>query len=98
MIGLGGTAPDEVQLASIGMAGWVTKPCTQSSLLPVLESVLGKPREGPRVLVVEDDDDLARVLTTIFERHGAVVFHARTGQEAVQVCSAISFLICLCLT
>jgi len=34
-----------------------------------------------RVLVVEDDPDLARVLTTVFERHGAVVINARTGHE-----------------
>jgi PAS domain S-box-containing protein len=50
------------------------------------KSVLGKVNDGPRVLVVEDDPDLARVLTTVFERHGAVVVNARTGQEAVQVC------------
>ena len=86
VIGLGDTAPDEVQLAARGMAGWVTKPLTQASLLPVLESVVSKLSEGPRVLVVEDDADLARVLTTVFERHGAVVLHARTGQEAVHVC------------
>jgi PAS domain S-box-containing protein len=86
VIGLGGTAPDETQLAAKGMAGWVTKPFTQASLLPVLESVLSKLSEGPRVLVVEDDADLARVLITVFERHGAVVLHARTGQEAVDLC------------
>jgi PAS domain S-box-containing protein len=86
VIGLGGKAPDEVQLAARGLAGWVTKPFSQSSLLPVLESVLSKLGEGPRVLVVEDDTDLARVLTTVFERHGAVVLHARTGREAVNVC------------
>ena len=86
VIGFGGTAPDEVHLTSLGMAGWVTKPLNEGSLLRALESVLGKPCEAPRVLVVEDDTDLARVLTTIFERHGAVVFHARTGQEAVRVC------------
>ena len=50
------------------------------------KSVLGKVNDGPRVLVVEDDPDLARVLTTVFERHGAVVANARTGQEAVEVC------------
>ena len=49
-------------------------------------SALGEPGEGPRVLVIEDDADLARVLMTIFERHGAVVLHARTGREAVEVC------------
>jgi PAS domain S-box-containing protein len=86
VIGLGGTAPDEVQLTARGMVGWVTTPFNQASLLPVLESVLSKLNEGPRVLVVEDDADLARVLTTVFERHGAVVLHARTGQEAVHVC------------
>jgi PAS domain S-box-containing protein len=86
VIGLGGTAPDEAHLASMAMAGWVTKPLNQGSLLPVLESVLGKRSEGPRVLVIEDDADLARVLTTIFERHGAVVLHARTGQEGVHIC------------
>ena len=86
LIGLGGPAPGEVQLAAMGMAGWVAKPWTESSLLQGLESVLGKASERPRVLVVEDDADLARVLTTVFERHGAVVFHARTGQEAVEVC------------
>jgi PAS domain S-box-containing protein len=86
VIGLGGTAPDENRLAAMGMAGWVTKPFTQASLLPVLESVFSQLSEGPRVLVVEDDTDLARVLTTVFERHGAVVLHARTGQEAVDLC------------
>ena len=86
LVGLGGPAPGEVQLAAMGMVGWVAKPWTESSLIQGLESVLGKASERPRVLVVEDDDDLARVLTTVFERHGAVVFHARTGQEAVEVC------------
>ncbi|MDR3676761.1 MAG: PAS domain S-box protein, partial [Acidobacteriota bacterium] len=86
VIGLGGTAPDEVHLTSMGLAGWVAKPVNEASLLLALGSVLGKPGEGPRVLVVEDDADLARVLMTIFERHGAVVFHARTGREAAKVC------------
>ena len=86
VIGLGATAPDEVQLAAMGLAGWVTKPVDEGSLLLALESVLGKPGESPRVLVIEDDVDLARVLTTVFERHGAVVIHAQTGQEAVRVC------------
>ncbi|MFZ0964579.1 MAG: PAS domain S-box protein, partial [Terriglobia bacterium] len=86
VIGLGGAAPDEVHLTSRGMAGWVTKPLNQGSLLGALDSVLGRTSEGPRVIVVEDDADLVRVLTTTFEQHGAVVLHARTGEEAIQVC------------
>jgi CheY-like chemotaxis protein len=86
VIGLGDKTPDEVELAAMGMAGWVTKPLNQGCVLRALESVLGKPSERARVLVVEDDVDLARVLTTVFERHGAVVLHARTGPEAIHLC------------
>jgi PAS domain S-box-containing protein len=86
VIGLGGTAPDKAHLAAMGMAGWVEKPLNEGSLLHALGSVLAKASERPRVLVIEDDVDLGRVLTTIFERHGAVVLHAQTGREAIQVC------------
>jgi PAS domain S-box-containing protein len=85
VIGVGGVAPDEEQLLAMGLAAWATKPLHEASLLSSLKSVFGRPG-GLRVLVIEDDNDLARVLTTVFERHGAVVFHARTGQEAVRVC------------
>jgi CheY-like chemotaxis protein len=34
---------------------------------------------------VEDDPDLARVLTTMFHRHGIEAGHAQTGREAVEL-------------
>jgi len=37
-----------------------------------------------QVLVAEDDRDLARVLISMFERHGAVTYYAETGAEAIQ--------------
>lgn len=37
----------------------------------------------PRILVVEDDLDLARVMTTSFESNGIQAAHATTGREAV---------------
>jgi PAS domain S-box-containing protein len=86
LIGLGGKAPSEVQLAAMGMAGWIAKPLNEISLIQGLEPVLAKASDRPRVLLIEDDADLAGVLTTVFERHGAVVFHAQTGQEGVQIC------------
>jgi len=42
-----------------------------------------------QVLVAEDDRDLARVLIAMFERHGAVVYYARTGTEAIQCCAFV---------
>ncbi len=42
-----------------------------------------------QVLVAEDDRDLARVLIAMFERHGAVVYYAQTGAEAIQCCNLV---------
>ena len=42
-----------------------------------------------QVLVAEDDRDLARVLIAIFERHGAVVYYAQTGTEAILCCDFV---------
>lgn len=39
-----------------------------------------------RVLVLEDDLDSARALTTTFQRHGIEIVHAPTGREAIQFC------------
>jgi PAS domain S-box-containing protein len=63
---------------------WVEKPFREESLLHALEeavSVRWKPR---RVLLVEDDPDLSRVLLEVFGRHGIEALHAATGVEAVE--------------
>ncbi|HEX6039647.1 ATP-binding protein [Longimicrobium sp.] len=63
---------------------WVEKPFKEQGLLHALEeavSVRWKPR---RVLLVEDDPDLARVLLEVFGRHGIEALHAPTGVEAVE--------------
>jgi CheY-like chemotaxis protein/anti-sigma regulatory factor (Ser/Thr protein kinase) len=63
---------------------WVEKPFQEQGLLNALEeavSVRWKPR---RVLLVEDDPDLARVLLEVFGRHGIEALHATTGVEAVE--------------
>jgi DNA-binding response OmpR family regulator len=42
-----------------------------------------------RVLVVEDDINLAQVLLAVFSRHGIQAFHASTGREAIQLSQQI---------
>jgi CheY-like chemotaxis protein len=42
-----------------------------------------------RVLIVEDDNDLARVAAATFQRAGIEAFHARSGQEAIQMTQRI---------
>jgi PAS domain S-box-containing protein len=64
---------------------WVEKPFQEQGLLHALEeavSVRWKPR---RVLLVEDDPDLARVLLEVFGRHGIEALHAPTGVDAVEL-------------
>ncbi|HEX7680276.1 MAG TPA: ATP-binding protein, partial [Thermoanaerobaculia bacterium] len=41
---------------------------------------------APSVLVVEDDTDLARVMTTALQGHGLRTFHTASGSEAVRLC------------
>lgn len=48
---------------------------------------LDPPASGtPSILVVEDDLDLARVMTTALQNHGIRTFHAVTGRDAIQMC------------
>ena len=42
---------------------------------------------APSILVVEDDLDLARVLTTAMQAHGFRTFHAVSGSDAIQICT-----------
>ena len=44
------------------------------------------PDGEPSVLVVEDDTDLARVMTTALQRHGLRTFHTASGSDAVALC------------
>ncbi|MEW5859096.1 MAG: PAS domain S-box protein [Cyanobacteriota bacterium] len=63
--------------------GWVRKPLNEASLFQALEQSLQQGKIA-RVLLVEDDLDLARVLIARFERHGLETIHAKNGREAIQ--------------
>jgi CheY-like chemotaxis protein len=41
----------------------------------------------PTILVVEDDLDLARVMTASLESHGMLTVHVATGNDAIQFCT-----------
>ena len=57
---------------------------TDDELLQALSQVV--PALGPhRVLIVEDDPDLGRVLARLLERHAAQVVLARTGRQALEL-------------
>jgi len=68
--------------------GWVTKPLVEEALLGELARVLSIPGEKARVLVVEDDVDLARMIGAVFARDTIEVELAHTRQEALDACFA----------
>ncbi len=72
--------------ASQAAQGWVQKPFHERLLLMELSRVLHT-GEGPAyVLLVEDDDDLAKVIIDSFEESEVRVDHARTRQHAIEMC------------
>jgi len=64
---------------------WVQKPLDDVQLLAALEHAVAGRDEPFKLLVVEDDEDLAGVLTASFDRHGIQTFHAADGAQAILI-------------
>ncbi|MBH8565226.1 response regulator [Nostoc sp. CENA67] len=75
---------------SADFVDWVSKPVEESYLLQSLKQVVAKYCKGVRILIVEDDDDLAQLLVTVFERHEIETFVAKTGREAIRLSQQVS--------
>jgi PAS domain S-box-containing protein len=82
---LSGLLPDNRELPHPGVNDWIVKPPDRQTLCQALEKALAKQNGKMKVLVVEDDLDLAQILITMFERYGIETFYARTGREAIQL-------------
>jgi len=66
--------------------GWVANRLSDDALLGELARVLCGPGETARILVIEDDVDLARVIGDVFLRDAIEVKLAHTLQEALDAC------------
>lgn len=69
-----------------GMDGWVARPLNEDALLGELAHVLCGPGEKARILVVEDDRDLAAVIGNVFERETIAVELAHSLDQALEAC------------
>jgi signal transduction histidine kinase/CheY-like chemotaxis protein len=65
--------------------GWVEKPIDESSLFHSLEAALRGKTGDRRVLLVEDDPDLAAVLLERLAARGLSTVHAASVEEAVRL-------------
>jgi PAS domain S-box-containing protein len=69
-----------------GADGWVSQSPNDETLLNELARVLSSPGEKARILVVEDDVDLARVIGAVFAKDGIDVMLVHTRQAALDAC------------
>ncbi|MDZ8189861.1 MAG: response regulator [Nostoc sp. ChiSLP02] len=68
----------------------VNKRFSQNYLLHSLEQVLAQSSKRVRILIVEDDTDLAQLLITLFEKHKIETFLAKTGREAIRLSQEVN--------
>ena len=68
--------------------GWLRKLAGDTDLLRELARVIKHDDQSATILLIEDDRDLARVIIATFEQASIGVLHARTCEEAVQLCRA----------
>ena len=82
-----GLQPDPLPFGpATGVAGWVATPLHEDALLRELARVLCGPGENIRILVVEDDVDLARVIADVFIRDNITVQLAHSLQDVLDAC------------
>ena len=70
----------------MGADGWVEHSSNDQTLLNELARVLSSPGEKARILVVEDDVDLARVIGAVFAKDGIDVKLVHTRHAALEAC------------
>jgi PAS domain S-box-containing protein len=71
-------------------AGWLSKPLDTEALFKALQRVAARPGRVGRVLLVEDDLDLAGVLGELFAQRGLELHHAKTGRQAVELAQRLN--------
>jgi PAS domain S-box-containing protein len=69
-----------------GADGWVTQSPDDEALLGELARVLSSPGEKARILVIEDDVDLSRVIGAVFSKDDIDVRLVHTRQSALDAC------------
>ena len=85
VIALSVLSQDEAEAPQAPLFAWLQKPVNEDALFATLERALASRPEPFRVLVVEDDRDLAGVLTATMESEGIQAFVAADGQQAIEL-------------
>jgi CheY-like chemotaxis protein len=82
-------SPDESDWPFSDLAGWVQKPLDEITLVNAVQHAF-HPSARHQILLIEDDLDLARVVSEGFERHGVEVVHAASGAAAIELAQKVN--------
>jgi two-component system, OmpR family, sensor histidine kinase VicK len=75
-----------VEFEILGTMGWVYQSADYASLFQMLKQSAMRQGQVGRVLIVEDDPDLTRVLSAMLGCHQIQTAYAQTQQEAIELC------------
>ena len=81
-------SPERAGADTAGVAEWLTKPVDEERLVDALGRAAAA-RRGARVLLVEDDHDLAAVLLAGLRKQDLEVHHAAAGRPALELAERI---------
>ncbi|MBH8553443.1 response regulator [Nostocaceae cyanobacterium CENA357] len=76
--------------ANADFVDWLSKPVEESNLFESLRQLVANPLKQFKILIVEDDTNLAQLLITLFEKHEIETFLAKTGKEAIRLSQEIN--------
>jgi len=79
---------EQRDLLALGAVDFLSKPLDEAALLSVVGRVLGTPSGGRRVLVAEDDPDIAGWLQQVLLEQGFQVSWVRDGMAALEGAAA----------
>jgi CheY-like chemotaxis protein len=85
---MSGLSPLVGEIGKADAVDWLTKPVDADALFRGLERARHAPG-GQRVLVVEDDPDLARVLLATLASRGLEAHHAASAREAIAMSESL---------
>jgi PAS domain S-box-containing protein len=71
--------------SQLELSGWVRKPFHEQELAEAIDRAFHGSARRPRLMLVEDDDDLAAIIVESLERYGIETIHARNGEQAISL-------------
>lgn len=82
-------SPEETGATGLSLSGWIQKPLDEKTLAGVIDRAFNRGKGRPRLMLVEDDADLASIIIASFERYGIDTVHVRDGNEAIEMACRI---------